>query len=247
MKTKTIFSSFVAAALLALAPTTSALADGHVKYGANSQWYASVFGGGNFVSDDPSFTNGATQVDVDYDSGFVVGGAIGYRWAGVLGNGFTPRTEVELSYQENDVDAINFSGNGAGQEVVNGDSDTTAFNVLFNLYIDADNALGKGITPYFGGGLGFSVTDHSIFYNAGNLNLDDENTDFRWHITAGLSVAVTQNVSLFGDVGYHQIVDTGSLRRAGAAPAGGGVPPNGGDFEDDIGSVLVKFGARIGF
>lgn len=249
MKRIQIISSFALGAALLLAPATfsSVQADGHEDFRAPSPWYASVFAGGNFITDDPSFTNGITQVDVDYDGGFVVGGAIGYRWVGALGSGLTPRTEVEVSYQENDVSAINFSGNGPGQEVVNGDSDTTAFNVLFNLYLDADNALGNGITPYFGGGIGFSVVDHSIFYNGANLNLDDTETDFRWHLTAGVNVAVSESVSIFGDIGYHQIVDTGSLRRIGAAPVGGGAGPGGGIFEDDIGSVLVKVGARVGF
>ncbi len=242
-------SSLAMGAALLLMPGTmaSAYADDGESFRPPSSWYASVFGGGNFVTSEPSFSNGITQVDVDYDSGFVVGGAIGYRWVGALGSGLTPRTEVEFSYQENDVSSINFSGNGPGQEVVNGGSDTTAFNVLFNLYFDVDNALGDGITPYFGGGIGFSVVDHSIFYNAPNLNFDDQETDFRWHVTAGLSVAVSDNVSLFGDIGYHQIVDTGSLRRIGAAPVGGGAGPGGGIFEDDIGSVLIKVGARVGF
>lgn len=233
--------------LLTVSTTSPALAGGDDDYSPPSSWYASIFGGGNFVTADPSFTNGITQVDVDYDGGFVIGGAIGYRWNGALGGALTPRTEIEISYQENDVDGINFSGNGPGAEVVNGDSDTTAFNFLFNLYFDVDNALGNGVTPYFGGGIGFSIVDHSIFYNGANLNLDDEETDFRWHVTAGVSVAIADNVSLFGDIGYHQIVDTGSLRRIAAAPVGGGAGPGGGVFDDDIGSVLVKFGARVGF
>ena len=243
-KVPILSSVFVALLTLSI---PAAVASSYSEPGQKSRWYASIFAGGNFVTDDPNFSNGINQVEVDYDSGYTIGAAIGYRWVGALGTGLTPRTEIEVSYQQNDVSSINFTGNGPGQEVVNGDSDTDAFNVMFNLYFDADNALGNGITPYFGGGIGFSVVDHSIFYNAANLNLDDEETDFRWHVTAGLSVAVSNKMSVFGDIGYHQIVDTGSLRRIGANPVGGGGGPGGGVFDDDIGSILVKAGIRVGF
>lgn len=207
-------------------------------------WYISIQGGGNFITDDVEYSNGQRTVDTDFDSGFNIGAAFGYRWHNVKLGGLVPRTEVEVSYSENEVGSLDFSGNGPGNEPLAADSQISSVNVLFNLFFDAKNALGRGITPYFGGGIGFSVINHDIVYGGAALNLSDDDTAFAWHVTAGVDFAISDSVSLFTDVGYHQVVDAGSERRAGLLSI---VGPNGGRFEDDIDSVVVKGGLRVNF
>ena len=209
------------------------------------RWYVSIQGGGAFTLDDVDFSNGQTTVRTDFDSGFTFGAALGYRWNNLKFGVLVPRTEVEVNYTENEVNSLDFSGNGRGNERLGADSKISSVGVLFNLFFDARNAFGHGITPYFGGGIGFNVVNHDILY--GNaINLSDEDTAFAWHVTAGLDFKVTETSSLFVDVGYHQAVDVGSVRRQGIGPAPGGAANNG-TFEDDIDSIVVKGGLRVSF
>jgi len=120
----------VAVSLLLASPSA------HAAEGYGSDFYASVFAGGSFASD-AEFSGtigGASQtVENDYESGYAVGGALGKSW-GKLG-GFAVRTEIELSYRENDVGGIHFSGNGPEAEInVSGSSSSTS--LLGNVLVD---------------------------------------------------------------------------------------------------------------
>lgn len=209
-------------------------------------WYVSLFAGGKFLTDDVDYSNGLTIVGTDFDSGYTLGGALGYRWTEHQFGGFIPRTEFEFNFSENDVDTINFSGNGPGNEVVAPGSNVSSVGLLANLFLDAPDALGDGITPYFGGGIGLNIIDHSLIYNGPGLNLNDNNdTVFAWHVTAGVDIEINEQVSFFTDVGFHQAVDAGSIRRIGSNPVPAG--PGGGFFEDDINSIVVRGGLKISF
>ncbi|MGI9406120.1 MAG: outer membrane protein, partial [Hyphomicrobiaceae bacterium] len=168
------------------------------------------------MTGDVGFTNGITTDNADFDSGFTIGGSVGYRWSNIGFGGIFPRTEIELNYAENEVDTLDFSGNGVGNETVVSDSNVSSVSILANLYFDMPDALGSGITPYFGGGIGVAFVNHDIIYNAPGANLSDTDSAFTWHLTAGASINVTESAALFADVGYHQIVDAGSIRRIGA-------------------------------
>ncbi|MEP3231982.1 MAG: outer membrane beta-barrel protein [Hyphomicrobiales bacterium] len=208
-------------------------------------FYGSIFGGANFDVGSTDFTNGTTIVDTEFDTGFTVGGAVGYKWNHFNFGGFTPRTEIEVNYFDNDVDTIDFSGNGVGQEVVNGDSGVSGVGVFANLFFDLDT--GTKFTPYVGGGVGVGFLDLDVFYNGPNLNLDDTDTAFGWHIGGGANLELTESTSFFVDARYQQFVNVDSLRRIGEAPVGGGTGPGGGDFEDDLASVLVRAGLTYRF
>lgn len=210
-----------------------------------SSLYVSIFGGANFDVGSTEFTNGTTIVDTEFDTGFAVGGAVGYKWNNFNLGAFTPRTEIEVSYFDNGVDTIDFSGNGVGQEIVNDNSDISGVGVFANLFFDVDT--GTKFTPYVGGGVGVGFLDLDISYNGPNLNLDDTDTAFGWHIGGGAKIELTESASFFVDARYQQFVNVDSLRRIGAAPVGGGAGPGGGDFEDDLASVLVRAGLTYRF
>ncbi len=209
-----------------------------------NEHYISIFAGGVFHTDNVEYTNGITVVDTDFDAGYTIGAAIGKRLPEHSFNDFTPRLELAFSYSENEVDTINFSGNGPGQEVVTAGSQASAVTFLVNGFLDADDAFGEGITPYFGGGIGLGLVNHNLNYNGG-LNLNDNNDAvFAWNVTAGVSFEINENVDFFTDVGFHQLVDTSSVRRNGAvALAGAG----GGEFEDDINSIVARVGLSVSF
>ena len=242
---KWISSTALASAVFLAAPLAANAADLDPpvqQVASKNHAYVSVFGGANFLSD-ADFTNGATTVATDFDTGFSVGGAIGYKWKDYVFGGFTPRTEFEFSYFDNSVDGINFSGNGPGAEVVLGSSDVTGFNFFANVFLDYDT--GTRFTPYVGGGLGFTRADFDVAYNAPNLNLSDNDTSFAWHIGGGANFALTDQISFFADARYQQTVDAGSIRNIGAVPvaAGGGA----GFFEDNLSNVLVRAGLTFNF
>ena len=243
---------FIAASFLMLTPSTATAADPFQPdeqvnvVESKGDWYFSAFGGGNFITDDVEYSNGQTVVDTEFDGGFILGGALGYRWTEHQFSGFVPRTEFEFNFSENEADSINFSGNGPGAEVVAPGSNVSSVGLLANLFLDAPDALGDGVTPYFGGGIGVNIVDHGLIYNGPGLNLNDNNdTTFAWHVTAGLDFELTEQVSFFTDVGFRQSVDAGSTRRIGSAPVPAG--PGGGFFEDDINSVVVRGGLTISF
>lgn len=242
---KWISSAALASAIVLAAPFTANAADLDPpvqEASSKNNAYISVFGGANFLRD-VDFSNGATTVATDYDTGFSVGGAIGYKWSDYKFGGFSPRTELEFNYFDNGVSGINFSGNGPGAETVLGSSDVTGFNFFANVFLDYDT--GTRFTPYIGGGLGFTRSDFNIAYNGANLNLSDNDTSFAWHIGGGANFELTDRVSLFADARYQRTADAGSIRDIGAVPVAAG--PGGGFFEDNLSNVLVRGGLTFNF
>lgn len=211
---------------------------------ALSGFYVSAFGGASFSIGDTEFTNGITTLSTDFNTGFIAGVAAGYRWNDFSFGGLTPRTEVEVNFFRSGIDGLNFSGNGPAQEVVRSGSDISGIGAFANLYLDYVNAFDSGITPYVYGGVGAAFVDFDIAYNAGNLNLQDDDTAFAWQVGAGASVDVIDNVSLFTDVRYQQLVNINSIRRAGATPVAGA---GGGSFEDTLNNVIVRAGVSVAF
>ena len=208
-----------------------------------SPWYVSVFSGVSIIDGDVDFTNGTTTVSTDFDSGLHLGGAIGIKWLRAGNGNITPRTELEVSYSEHDVDTLDFSGNGAGNEIVVGGSQISALSIFGNLFFDFNT--GGRITPYIGGGLGVKIVNHDIIYNAAGVNLnDDDQGEFAWHVTGGASFQLTERARGFIDIGYRQAQDVGSVRRAGSTVL---VGAGGGRFEDDIGEIVVRSGLSVPF
>jgi len=228
-------ATMLAAATLAAMPISA-----QAETGA----YISIFGGANFGGDS-QFTNGQTVVDTDFDTGFLVGGAVGYSINEFNFGGFVPRAELEFSYSQNEVGALNFSGNGPGAENVVSGSSVDTLAVFANIYVDGKDLIAPGITPYIGGGVGFARSNFDIIYNAPGLNLTDTDTSFAWQVRGGVNYAFTNTASLFADVGYRSIVDASSLRRIGGNLVPGG--PGGGSFEDSIDNIQLRLGVTVSF
>lgn len=93
--------------------------------------YVGVVGGVQLFSD-----NEDGDVDIDFDTGYVVGGLLGYRFGDF-------RTEAELNYQETEANDF---------------VDVEILRYTAGLYYDIA-AFPLPITPYIGGGLGLASID----------------------------------------------------------------------------------------
>jgi len=231
IRSATILRSFALAVIIGVPHA-------HAQGDTGSGFYGSVFIGGNFASD-AEFSGdigGTSQtVENEYDTGFAIGGAFGKAWGEFGGIGV--RTELELSYRENDIDQIFFSGNGPDAEInVSGDSSsTTVFgNVLFDLPLK-DSPL----TPYAGVGIGVAFTEQDFAYGPG-VTVGDSDEVFAGQFIAGVSYDISERYSLTLDGRYQRAFGVESRR----------VAPDGtltGTIKEDLDSVSATLGLRVKF
>lgn len=182
-----------------------------------TKFYFAVRGGATFPEDTDfdinvdlgAFGLGTTDnIENQYDDvGFIVSGAIGMSLDDLTGiSGL--RTELEVGYFENEIDAhtVNFD-DGTSATIGGGDAfgETSAIFGLLNLYYDFTQ-FGR-IKPFIGGGVGIaSVELEDQAVNLGGtkvLALDDEDTGFAYQLSAGANVTITDSVDL--ELGYRYL------------------------------------------
>lgn len=206
----------------------------------DSRFYVSGFAGANFISEVTleGNVNAAPQtVEIDFDTGFVIGGAIGHSY-GEIADGVALRAELELSYSDNSIDQIFFSGNGPAAEInVNGDFTTT--NLVVNALLDLPKHGNDVFTPYFGGGLGVAFTEIDAVYGPG-VRLDSDDENFIAQAIIGASFAATDDADFFVEGRYSRIFDVETPR---FAPSGALT----GIVEDDFDIFAVNAGIRVKF
>ncbi len=205
---------------------------------AGSGFYGSVFAGGNFANNaefSGAIGGSPETVENEYDTGFVVGGALGKAWGNFGRAGL--RTEVELSYRENDVDQIFFSGNGPDAEInVGGNSSSTS--VFANVLVDLPLA-GIPVTPFAGVGIGVAFTEQDFVYGPG-VSVSDSDEVLTGQFIAGVSYAVSDRYALTLDGRYQRAFGVESRRLA----------PDGsltGTIEDDLDTFSATLGLRMKF
>ena len=137
--------------------------------------------------------------DVEFDTGFVIGGAVGYRFLdqpeGLVDQ---IRGELNLSYREADIEKLTSGGlelPGAG--------DVSAIALMANVYYDFD--IGFPVTPYLGAGIGFAHIEIDSQRNA-ILVVNDDSTEFAWNVMLGASYAASEAIDL--SLGYRYLVTT---------------------------------------
>lgn len=216
--------------------TTSSFAEDR----AFGDFYGQVFGGANILQDldFAGQIGGAPQsVANDFDTGYNIGVAFGTYLPAISNSTFGARGELELSYRENDVSSVNFSGNGPAAEgnVSGGSSSTTIFaNLLFDI-----KTANKRLSPYVGAGLGVAFTDQSIVYGPG-VRIDDSDNVFAAQLIAGVAYELTDNLALTLDGRYSRAFNVSSTRLNGAGALTGIV-------EDDVDNLSVNVGLRFEF
>lgn len=168
-----------------------------------SSFYLTGFGGWNWA-DDFSASGSGVKVDADLDSGYVIGGALGYEIP-VMGG---LRFELEGAYRSNDVNSVRINGSRN-----KADGDLSAWSVMFN--VAKDMPLTDRLSLYAGGGIGVAGVDANFSYGAARVNGND--TVFAWQVFAGVSYEVMNNFELYTEYRFFQAVDPELGRSAGSS------------------------------
>jgi|GEM_PF-1057780 len=199
--------SFAAGLILAastLAMATPAAADG---------FYVSAFAGLSWQEDQNNaltevVLGGPPTIDVEFESGLFIGGAVGYRFDEV-GIGAL-RIELEYSYRENDTDAVLFPGNVRQLESGDNSSGSGMVNVLYEF-----DQLNDWVHPYLGAGIGIAGVESDVAYappigDQSNPNValgGSTDAEFAYQFIGGVTVPVSEKWELFVEGRYYATTD----------------------------------------
>ncbi len=229
------------AALLAGSALALALSTGASAQTGEGDYYVSGFAGLAFQGSNTNTQitgTGAGTLDLEYSSGFTLGGAVGYKLEGPFSG---LRLELEASYREGDVnDDSLFLGGPAGAVFT---SDTSSFGVLANVIYDFDFLESNLFTPYIGFGVGLggvesdvvidSAADASFQFGGGTR------TQFLYQGIAGVSFPISEGFEFFVDGRYYSAGDV----EFDLVDAAGTETP----FDSDYDVFSVQAGIRFSF
>jgi len=160
-----------------------------ISFGASGM-YGSFNAGVAMPADGNMTISGVGSAELEYDTSFTVGGAIGYR----LGESGDYRVEGEVAYQNNEVDRI--GNNSLPAELDDGEilssMETSVLTFLLNGYIDFN--YGSAFSWFFTGGLGFARIDGEMTVDG--VTDDEDDTVFAYQLGVGTGYAVTETVTL---------------------------------------------------
>jgi outer membrane protein W len=155
--------------------------------------YVGAFGGVSILEDsDLSVDNAGLSydVEVDSDTGWALGGALGYAFD------FGLRTEAELAYRRNDLDKFHVTN--PLPSTVSVDGDTTALSILGNVWYDIPVSF--ALRPYVGAGIGMA----SVGVNDAESAVADVIDDSDWVLLCALGrLGCDGGVPLFPNGGRH--------------------------------------------
>lgn len=225
-------------ALLASAASAADLMPAPVSSG---NFYVGAFGGATWFTEngadftiaddfpDIDYAGESGEVSLDTDTGFLVGGVLGYRWGD---SGL--RSELEVSYSQANLDGFDIDFDDSGIPDLDGDDvdfdgDVSVTYIMGNLWYDFGGMMDMGgISPYIGGGLGVGFANYDVDAIEGvDVDADGSETGFAYQLGGGLLWNVSDSFAL--DLGY---------RWRGVTLA---------DYEDDLNSHNVLLGVTVGF
>src|SRR5215207_1877693 len=181
MKKLLLGGACAASLLLALTPLAHAADMEAVPEAMGMGWYVSVFGGASFAKDEDFYVFNSNyygnysyglsfDADLDLDTGFMVGAALGVGFNEWL------RGEVEVSGNFHDVSGEGYFDNDYFNTYgdVDLDGDENALFVLANLWVDLP--IGGFFKPYIGGGVGAGRIDLELTgdYNSYTYDIIDD-------------------------------------------------------------------------
>lgn len=127
----------------------------------------------------------------DRSSGWALGGALGYNFAGM---GVPVRAEAEYLYHSQ----FKLHSTNSTTGIVDAKYDIqTGFA---NFYYDIKT--GTSFTPYVGAGLGVAWINQKVSENSAAVNFggNHDTTNFAWNLGAGVGYSLTDNIVI--DLGY---------------------------------------------
>ena len=148
------------------------------------------FNAGVAIPADGSMTiPGLVSAELEYDTSFTVGGALGYR----LGETGDYRLEGEVAYQNNEVDRIaNISLPVDVDGAILNSMEDSVLTFLLNVYIDFN--YGSAFSWFVTAGAGFARIDGEMTVDG--VNYDEDDTVFAYQFGVGAGYAVTETVTL---------------------------------------------------
>jgi opacity protein-like surface antigen len=159
-----------------------------ISFGASGM-YGSFNAGLAQPADGNMTISGVGSFELEYDTSFTVGGAIGYR----LGESGDYRVEGEVAYQNNEVDRIDNNSLPVPIGVGTLSSmEASMLTFLLNGYIDFN--YGSAFSWFFTGGFGFARIDGEMTLDG--VTDDEDDTVFAYQLGVGAGYAVTETVTL---------------------------------------------------
>lgn len=131
---------------------------------------------------DSDFTEPGFAAEASFDSGYAVGGALGYK----MGMG---RIEAEIGYKSADADKL--SAYGYSVNATDGEK-LTLLSLMANGYIDLDTS--PTVKPYLVGGIGMATITLEDNWD------DQDDTVFAYQVGLGVGFALNDKMTL--DLGY---------------------------------------------
>ena len=152
---------------------------------------------------DADYTGTGVNATVESDFGYAFAAAFGYAYTSNL------RSEIELAYRSSDISSITSSPAANG--------DISALSGMLNGYYDFRNS--TPFTPYIGAGIGVARIniDANTVAVLGGTGVNDSDVVFAYQGVVGLSYAIDDQLSVFGDYHYFATVDPGFTTDAGAS------------------------------
>lgn len=192
---------------------------------APSRAYATLFAGASLPHADLDIFESSIplslNIDIGFDTGYIIGGAIGTTLAPSL------RGEVEFS-------VINSSPSEFFGVPVDTGITTVGYNLLGNLWYDFDT--GSSFTPYIGGGIGYG---YDVITN--DVSDDEINTSgWLYQLGAGMRFAATDKIGL--DLGYRYRVQPDA-----EVSSDGFMMDDGDSITSSATNHIVTGGVTVGF
>jgi len=194
---------------------------------AAGNFYASVFGGAAMINDFDFESSIGGSGTVSFDRGYSVDAALGYDF----GNGLS--LEGQVGYLNADLSDGSYNDNPLLAE---GTASVTYG--MINAWYGFD--LG-GITPFIGGGVGVaSLALDSEFTGFPDSAIDDSAVTWAAQIGAGVSFALTENISLAGRYRY---LTTGEVSLTDSA----NFPDPGDENTGSASASILDIGLKVAF
>jgi opacity protein-like surface antigen len=133
------------------------------------------------------------EVEVGFDDNLTLSGAVG------LVGGYY-RSELEVSYQEHDLDSISVSGITVDPADFGVSGDLSILTGLVNAYFDFESGF-PNLRPYVTGGLGFTNAEVNgaievVSVDGTSITDNDDDSAFAYQLGAGLGYSITDNITL---------------------------------------------------
>ena len=189
----------------------------------------------------PGVAGAPANINVDYDNGINLTGAVGYSFNSGIISFLKPRVELEVSYSDADVNAGSFNG---GTQTFSGNTSTTFVKAaLYSDIVWKDN---QKVIPYFGSGIGIGIVDANVNYFPGTataptVGVNSNRTGLATHSSLGVTWKATDAFDLYAEGRYSRVSRRTFDRRFLAT--------NGlnARVRDNTESLAFSLGARVKF